>query len=202
MVVHPAVYILSVAPSTTQPLRYPPELKSEKQTVFPGRKLELEVAIHFEPPNLLKICNCLESTLWQADKNVYKLHLRIPIYFWKQSEKDSRNVIPIPPIIDSDLCATIERNGPTKHGENVPFGHAGGAEPEQILQDIPVIGGQFGLPDEIRRRGGPEGPVNTGQLADLRRFHVGQYQSHTRFREGVFCALGFGSEGGSDEDFE
>nr|GMC84809.1 hypothetical protein TorRG33x02_278400 [Ipomoea batatas] len=66
MEVHPAVYILSVAPSTTQPLRYPPELKSEKQTVFPGRKLELEVAIHFEPPNLLKICYCLESTLWEG----------------------------------------------------------------------------------------------------------------------------------------
>lgn len=53
---------------------------------------------------------------------------------------------------------------------------------EQFVDKKGVIGGQFGLPDEVRRGSSPERPVEAGQPAYLRRVKVAQHGRYAALR--------------------
>lgn len=75
-----------------------------------------------------------------------------------------------------NLGAAVKGIGATKPSVQIFFAQTTHLLIPQLIHDVPIIQGQFDLPDEIRRRCPAEGLVQPRQLADLGRIQPGKDQ--------------------------
>lgn len=170
----PPMDVVQITNPTAQSLLRPSEVKPKESTVSPYRKLELHLSNYFEPPDLVKICYIFESRF--LSRNVIPVS---PIIDPRnpQSLRSNRNTNSTGTLIQPNfLGAAVKGIGATKPSVQIFFAQTTHLLIPQLIHDVPIIQGQFDLPDEIRRRCPAEGLVQPRQLADLGRIQPGKDQ--------------------------
>lgn len=154
---------------------------SEEYAIFPCWKWEINFPFHFKPPDLLEVCNTVESRFLSRDMIPIS-----PIINPRYGESLCRNAqthLPRASIQPNFLGVVIKRINPTKPRVNPSFAQMGREIGEDAAEKNRVIGRQFRFPNKIGGGSAAKSAIHSGEFANLRRVHVGHDLRHATLRQ-------------------